>query len=140
MQRLDHIKTKNIDADDDGGSGGGEDDGYDGESDGDIDVEVDDEGNDDNDESEGRQKEDIEVDMEEDEVKVRWEHEEEEGEGTVQKELPKIKQTRRRRNIIVGWLYSKIVKGSVQKKVLLKRGRNSTFKPNPVDLLRYTLL
>ena len=49
-----------------------------------------------------------EVDMEEHEVNVRREHEGEEGEGTVQKELPKINKTRRRRNIIVGWLCSKI--------------------------------
>ena len=44
---------------------------------------------------------------------------EEEREGMTLTEPPKMKKTRRRRNIIVGWLCSKIVKAFVKKKVLL---------------------
>ena len=55
---------------------------------------------------------------EENEVKFK-ECKEEEGEEITLKELPKIKKTRRRPNIIVGWLCSKIVKAFVKKKVLL---------------------
>ena len=45
--------------------------------------------------------------------------EQEEGEEITLKEQPKIKNPRRRRNIIVGWLCSKIVKAFVKNKILL---------------------
>ena len=54
-------------------------------------------------------------DKEEDEVNVIWEQEKEEKEQEVQKELPKINQMRRKRNIIVGWLCSKMLKFSLKK-------------------------
>ena len=54
-------------------------------------------------------------DKEEDEVNVTWEHEKEEEEQEVQKELPKINKMCRKRNIIVGWLCSKMLKFSLKK-------------------------
>ena len=45
--------------------------------------------------------------------------EQEEGEDITLKEPPKIKKTRRLRNIIVGWLCSKIVKASVKNNILV---------------------
>ena len=55
---------------------------------------------------------------EENEAKLK-ECKEEGGEERTLKEPPKIKKTRRRRNLTVGWLCSKIVKAFVKKKVLL---------------------
>ena len=64
---------------------------------------------------EGEQEEDK---REENEAKL-MEYKEKEGEEITPKEPPKINKTRRRRNIVVGWLCSKIVKAFVKKKVLL---------------------
>ena len=55
---------------------------------------------------------------EENEVKLK-EFEEEGREEILLNEPPKIDKTRRRRNILVGWLCSKIVKAFVKKNVLL---------------------
>ena len=62
----------------------------------------------------------VEEENEEEEDGVKFtEGEEKEGQGKLQKKLPKINKTRRRRNILVGWLCSRIVKAFVKKKVLL---------------------
>ena len=55
---------------------------------------------------------------EENEAKLKG-YRKEEGEETALKEPSKIKKTCRRRNIIVGWLCSKIVETFVKKRVLL---------------------
>ena len=65
--------------------------------------------------NEGEREEDK---REENEAKL-MEYKEKEGEEITPKEPPKINKTRRRRNIVVGWLCSKIVKAFVKKKVLL---------------------
>ena len=60
-----------------------------------------------------------EDDKREENVAKLKECEQEEGEEITLKEQPKIKIPRRRRNIIVGWLCSKIVKAFVKNKILL---------------------
>ena len=60
-----------------------------------------------------------ENDKREENEAILEEYKEKEGEEITPKEPPKMNKTRKRRNIIVGWLCSKIVKAFVKKKVLL---------------------
>ena len=65
-----------------------------------------------------KEEEQVHYKREGNEAKLK-ECEQEEGEEITLKEPPKIKKTRRRRNIIVGWLCSKIVKAFVKNNILL---------------------